>query len=82
MSVVATILSPDKIVPPEVKKQRMQKCDSCEHKVKLTGSCGTLILGGTVNHNGFPVNLCGCIVSEKTELKNQSCPLGKWNETA
>lgn len=68
-----------KKVPPGIKSMRIGICQACPH-LKSGKTCGTFLFGGTVLHNGFPVNLCGCIVNEKTELPGERCPLAKWLE--
>jgi hypothetical protein len=57
---------------------RLAKCKTCPHLVKATGSCGTLFKGGRVEHEGQEMELCGCIVSDKTKYADDGCPLGKW----
>lgn len=66
-------------VPSHVKQTRKEICKACPY-LKNGITCGTLLFGGTVIHNGFPVNLCGCIINEKTELPGERCPLAKWLE--
>jgi len=48
------------------------------HEKKSTGTCGTLLIGGKVTHEGEEISLCGCIVSEKTKYVKEECPAGKW----
>lgn len=67
-------------VPDQVKKMRMSKCNSCQFLKPGTGSCGTLLLGDTVQFNFMTVKLCGCVVSLKTEVPSERCPISKWLE--
>lgn len=61
-------------------KTRMDKCANCKYFVASTGSCGTLLIGGTGIHikTKQPVKLCGCFMRVKTALRIASCPIGKW----
>ena len=65
-------------VNAQTKSERLAICRACEHYVEATESCGTLILGKTVEHQGEDVKLCGCIMPIKTSLRVGSCPLNKW----
>ena len=58
--------------------ERMSICQSCPH---LTGGqwCGKPLKGGTVEHEGKEMKLCGCNVRAKTALRWTNCPLGKWS---
>lgn len=80
MSVLGTILPNRFRVPPEVKKTRMARCNACPYLKPNTRSCGTLLVGDKVMHNFMPIQLCGCLVNEKTELPGERCPAGKWLE--
>ena len=64
--------------PEEVHQFRYDICKSCPFFKKSTGTCGTLLIGGKVNHEGGEISLCGCIVSEKTKYVGEECPAGKW----
>lgn len=57
----ADILHGD-FVEPEVKENRLNICNSCEHLFKPTSSC----------------KKCGCFMIAKTSLKHARCPIGKW----
>ena len=63
---------------PELREARLNICKSCPHLVKSTMSCGKVMRGGTVEHNGEKKELCGCIVTDKTRYADDACPLGKW----
>ena len=58
--------------------KRKAICHSCPFRKRITGSCGTLFVGGTVNWNGEEKELCGCITDDKNEYVHDGCPLGKW----
>ncbi|HIB85042.1 MAG TPA: hypothetical protein EYO59_10750 [Chromatiaceae bacterium] len=74
---IENILIGDK-VPEEVHEFRHEVCKSCTFFKKSTGTCGTLLIGGKVTHEGEEISLCGCIVSEKTKYVKEECPAGKW----
>jgi hypothetical protein len=59
---------------------RVKTCETCQYFKPSTGSCGTLILGDTVTHNGEPYKLCGCKIKAKAWLAFASCPLDKWQQ--
>lgn len=59
--------------------ERLHICEACEHYVEQTKTCGTLIVGKAVHHEGEVRRLCGCVMPIKTQLKTSSCPLGKWH---
>jgi hypothetical protein len=61
-------------------KDRLDICHACSNFKKSTGSCGKLIVGETIDHNGKKVRLCGCVMYFKTQMKTASCPLGFWNK--
>lgn len=46
----------------EVYKHRKLICDNCEYKSNLLNTC----------------KICGCFLSLKQRLDNQSCPILKW----
>lgn len=66
-------------VNAQTKSERLAICRACEHYVEATESCGTLVIGKTIEHEGEEVNLCGCIMPIKTSLRVGSCPLNKWD---
>lgn len=66
------------MVSPAVKQLRQSQCMVCIFRKPKTGSCGTLIIGETVEWKDEKVRLCGCVTDEKTEFKNQHCPIKKW----
>lgn len=59
--------------------ERFEICKGCEHFTSV-GSCGTLGVGKTVEHEGEKVRLCGCFMKAKTKLRTSSCPIGKWGK--
>lgn len=70
-------------VHPSVQQERMSVCKACKFFVKSTGSCGTLIVGQSVEPEKVPVyrkkiRLCGCVMKWKTKYRLSSCPAGKW----
>jgi hypothetical protein len=76
-------------VQPQVAAQRMKICRSCKWFKPETGSCGTLILGNTVEadakentvtHYRKKIRLCGCVMKVKTKLLTSECPAGKWGK--
>lgn len=65
------------IVSSEVKRARLAICKACPAHTMHLGQvwCGTPLIGG--EYKGH--KLCGCDMNIKTELKQSSCPAGKWN---
>jgi iron-sulfur cluster repair protein YtfE (RIC family) len=61
-----------------LKQQRMEICKSCEHFTNKT-TCGTPVIGNEVIVNGEVLHTCGCIMTVKTSLSAEHCPLGKWS---
>lgn len=57
---------------------RMKVCEMCKHYKPSTKSCGTIVLGDRVQHNGDEVRLCGCVMTNKAWLAFAKCPLGHW----
>lgn len=47
----------------EVRENRYNICNGCEHFISLTTTCSK----------------CGCFMKMKTWLKDVKCPIGKWN---
>lgn len=79
MGIIATVVKTvtgDEYASPGIIAFRQSRCNACEFR--RNGYCGKPIIGEIVNYNNKPVHLCGCITNEKTLLKNQSCPAGKW----
>jgi hypothetical protein len=66
------------LIESEIADTRLEICRACKHFVKKTASCGTLILGKTIQHKKKKIKLCGCAMPIKTKLKIASCPIGKW----
>lgn len=52
------------LVPENVQQERYQICLGCEHFYSLLKNC----------------KICGCVMPLKTRLKNQSCPIKKWDK--
>lgn len=48
--------------PEEIRNQRFNICESCEHLFKPTASC----------------KKCGCFMKIKTWIGPARCPIGKW----
>lgn len=46
-------------------KQRMEICNMCQDKIRLT-------------KNEYMCKYCGCILSAKTRVLEESCDLNKW----
>jgi hypothetical protein len=51
-----------KKVEVEIKSQRMDICNSCEHLIPAVKAC----------------TQCGCFMEAKTTLPHAECPIGKW----
>lgn len=72
-------------VPLHIQRERLAICKKCKFFQPLTQSCGTLILGNTVDaeensvtHYKEKIKLCGCIMPIKTKFVFASCPAHKW----
>jgi hypothetical protein len=65
-------------VSKEIRSFRYEQCQNCSFFKRTTKSCGTLITGGSVIHNGKETFLCGCLVSEKTKYEDSRCPVENW----
>ncbi len=76
MSLLGFILPDDEKVSPGIRNFRLSLCNNCQFIKK--GFCGTPIIGEFIKYNDQPVLLCGCKMTEKTELKSAECPLKKW----
>lgn len=76
MSFLGSLLPNQLLVSPGIKNFRMAQCNNC--KYFKNGFCGTPIIGDFINHNGKTAKLCGCKMSEKTELKSASCAINRW----
>lgn len=46
-------------------KKRMEICNTCENKIQYT-------------KNVSVCKLCGCIITSKCKIKNETCDLNKW----
>lgn len=67
-------------VTPEDYAKRIEACGACIHFIEKTGTCGTLVLGGKVEHNDQEVKLCGCVMSLKARLRGSTCPVERWEK--
>jgi len=65
-------------VSDDIRNIRLAKCLNCPFMNKTTRSCGTFLMGGTVEYQGKQMELCGCNVDDKTKYKDDGCPLSKW----
>jgi hypothetical protein len=72
-------------VPLHIQRERLATCKKCKFFKPLTQSCGTLIVGNTVDpeensvtHYKEKIKLCGCIMPIKTKFVFASCPAHKW----
>ena len=77
------------IVSSTIQADRITICKGCKYYKPLTRSCGTLLIGGSVDeadvikankvtHYKRKVRLCGCVMTVKTKYTWASCPIGKW----
>lgn len=66
------------LVSPAVQQLRQSQCLVCPFYQSSTGSCGPLVIGKNIEWKNQIVHLCGCVISEKSELKNQHCPIKQW----
>ena len=72
-------------VPLHIQRERLATCKKCKFFKPITQSCGTLIVGNTVDaeensvtHYKEKIKLCGCIMPIKTKFVFASCPAHKW----
>jgi hypothetical protein len=72
-------------VPLHIQRERLAICKKCKFFKPLTQSCGTLIVGNTVDpeensvtYYKEKIKLCGCIMPIKTMFRFASCPAHKW----
>lgn len=65
-------------VNSRLKQERLEICKVCEHYSSV-GTCGTPVIGNEVEVNGEILHTCGCIMTVKTSLAAEHCPLGKWS---
>lgn len=49
-------------VDEEIRKSRIEKCNSCSHLFSMTRQC----------------KKCGCFIDAKAKYKKAFCPLSKW----
>jgi hypothetical protein len=68
----------------DIYRQRVKTCESCEHYLAGTQSCGPLVVGKKITFDnpatGKKQNakLCGCLIKLKAEFALFGCPLDKW----
>ena len=65
-------------VNSQLKQERLEICKGCEHYSSV-GTCGTPVIGNEVEVSGEVLHTCGCIMTVKTSLASEHCPLGKWS---
>ncbi len=58
------LFNPENHVASEIQKKRYEICLSCPELIQSTKTC----------------KICGCFMSQKTKLKNASCPIQKWDK--
>lgn len=70
-----------------LREYRRNVCKGCLHRHNTLGvrTCGTpqlkwdgSIYGGIVISEGREIELCGCIIKEKTKYEGEFCPAHKW----
>jgi hypothetical protein len=73
-------------VPPLLQRERLEICKKCKFYNDKFGTCGTPIIGNTVEpeENNVTwykekIKLCGCFMSHKVKYRFTSCPAGKWH---
>ena len=62
----------------KLSKERLKECESCEEAVK--SDMLTLVNGSFENVNCLRCTICGCPVLQKSLVKNEKCPKGKWKK--
>ena len=72
-------------VPLHIQRERLNTCKKCKFFKSVTQSCGTLLVGKTVDaeensvtYYKEKIKLCGCIMPIKTKFVFASCPAHKW----
>jgi hypothetical protein len=65
-------------VSPEIQALRIRTCEGCPFMNLKSRSCGTYLMGGTVDYMGQKMELCGCNLDDKTTYEDDGCPLYKW----
>jgi hypothetical protein len=65
---IQDLLNPNEYVSDQVKAKRLETCATCYHKRKKFGVdiCG----------------ICKCVLTAKTSLKGEECPILKWSKEA
>lgn len=78
ISGIVKIVTGDQYASGPVYELRVSICKGCKFYNPKTKSCGPLLIGKKVESKGKIIDLCGCIITEKAELKSQNCPANKW----
>ena len=72
-------------VPQSIKIERLNICKKCKFYQPTFGTCGTPLIGGTVEpeennvtYYKEKIKLCGCLMELKTKFRFTSCPANKW----
>lgn len=72
-------------VPHSIKIERLNICKKCKFYQPTFGTCGTPLIGGTVEpeennvtYYKEKIKLCGCLMELKTKFRFTSCPANKW----
>ena len=72
-------------VPQSIKIERLNICKKCKFYQPTFGTCGTPLIGGTVEpeennvtYYKEKIKLCGCFMDVKTKFRFTSCPANKW----
>ena len=73
-------------VSPLLQRERLEICKKCKFYNEKFGTCGTPIIGNTVEpeENNVTwykekIKLCGCFMNHKVKYRFTSCPAGKWH---
>ncbi len=61
--------------PADTVQLRRERCAACDY---ATGKKKTHIAGYEVLSPTSRCRLCKCLVSAKTKLRGESCPIGSW----
>ena len=68
-----------------IQRERLATCKKCKFYQATFGTCGTPLIGGTVEpeennvtYYKEKIKLCGCFMDVKTKFRFTSCPANKW----
>jgi hypothetical protein len=71
--------------PLHIQRERLATCKKCKFYQPTFGTCGTPLIGGTVEpeennvtYYKEKIKLCGCFMDVKTKFRFTSCPANKW----